>query len=105
MGWEPATTYLYDEAGRLISSQLEVEWDDTERDWMLALQHHRTEVTCHLCGLPKSVCRDYETDGHVLVEFERCHVSAALARKQKANADADMEFPESLAYSAGVKPV
>lgn len=70
---------------------------------MLALQYCRTESTCPLCGLPKAVCRSYETDGKVLVEFERCHVAAALARKQKANSDAKMEFPESLAYTAGVR--
>lgn len=78
-----------------------MEWDDVERDWMLALDHWRTTTICPLCGNPKSVCRSIDIDGHVSVDVERCHVSAAIARKQKANAEAqDVEVPQSLAYTA-----
>ena len=43
-GWEPATVYEYDDAGRLVASQPEVEWDDTERAWMLALEEYRSDL-------------------------------------------------------------
>lgn len=103
MGWEPTTTYVHDDAGRLVSSTPEVEWDDAERGWMQALQHYRDEVLCPLCGWPKSVCRSYEADGNIDVSYERCHVTAALGRRQKAAAqDETVEFPESFAYMAKV---
>ena len=37
LGWEPTTTYTHDDAGRLISSVPEVEWDDEQREAMIAL--------------------------------------------------------------------
>lgn len=103
MGWEPATTYSHDSDGRLASSKLEVEWDETERQWMQALAHHREETLCPLCGLPKTICRAKTTDGAVSVEFERCHVTAALAAKQREVSDSEERYPESLLYSAGLK--
>lgn len=103
MGWEPTTTYVYDEAGRILSSHAEVEWDDTERDWMLALNHYRHEFLCTLCGMPKAVCRARSTDGAVDVEFERCHITAALSAMQRKVSESEEKYPESLLYSAGVK--
>lgn len=99
MGWEPTTLYVYDEAGRLVSSQPEPEFDELEREWMKALEHYREAITCPLCGLPKSICRAPETEDQVGASSERCHVTAALLRRKKADTDDDMPFPESLAYS------
>lgn len=55
LGWEPTTTYAYDDAGRMIASRPEPEWDDAERSKMLALDlyeagigpcgHHHAETT------------------------------------------------------------
>lgn len=71
---------------------------------MLARQHYRDVILCPLCGLPKEVCRAYDTDGNVEVTHERCHVMAAVARKQRLHQkDETVEVPESLAYSISVK--
>lgn len=40
--------------------------------------------TCHLCGLPKSVCRAKSTEKEIEVEFERCHVATAVGRLQES---------------------
>lgn len=41
-GWEPTTTYEYDDDGRLISSRPEPEWDDEQRH--LAIAHYELEA-------------------------------------------------------------
>lgn len=50
---------------------------------MLSLAEVRARESaerCHLCGLPKSVCRDGAmADGAVKTELERCHVATAVA--------------------------
>ena len=87
-----------------MSSTVEPEWDDLERDWMLARQHYRDANLCSLCGMPKEICRSIDTDGFVQVEAQRCHITAAIARKQRANhKDETVEVPESLVYSAAIK--
>jgi len=84
----------------MIGSVLEPEWDDVERAWMLAREHYRQVDQCQVCGMPKAICRSIETDGMVAVDSERCHVSAAIARKQRADQQAEMDLPETLAYEA-----
>lgn len=96
------TRYFYDSAGHLVSSQPDVEFDDAEREWFKALKHYREVTTCRLCGLPKSVCRDYDTDGRVVVDSERCHVTAAILRRQRADERAELDLPESMSYDAHV---
>jgi hypothetical protein len=78
-------------------------WDETERAWMLARQAYRREKLCPLCGMPKEVCRAMATEGKVSIEFERCHVTAELARKQSAHRKEGILLPESLAYQAFVQ--
>lgn len=70
-----------------MSSRPEVEWDDGERDWMLSLAEVRRRDkadACHLCGLPKEVCRAKSTEKEIAVEFERCHVATAVAKMQES---------------------
>lgn len=93
---------MYDNLGRIVESQPESEWDDAERGWMQALKHYREVATCRLCGLPKEVCRAYDTDGRVAVTAERCHVAAALARKQRSDQRDELDLPESMAYDAAI---
>jgi len=76
-GWEPATSYEYDGAGRLVSSRPEVEWDEAEQTVMLALQAYRAAL-CPLCGGPLSVCTSPENE----LKFKgglpiRCHATTA----------------------------
>lgn len=70
---------------------------------MLARKAYRSEHLCHLCGMPKEVCRSRATEGKVSVDFERCHVTNALALKQRTNQTEKISTPESLAYSASVQ--
>lgn len=54
---------------------------------MIALAAYRAaeeSKRCRLCGLPKDVCRDRSIDNKVPVDIERCHVAAAVMRKQAA---------------------
>lgn len=70
---------------------------------MLARQAYRREVLCPLCGMQKEVCRSMATEGKVSIDFERCHVTAELARKQRAHQKEGITLPESLAYAASVQ--
>lgn len=45
LGWQP-------------SKGDNIEWDETERLWMLALQIYEEQTTCPLCGNPISFCHD-----------------------------------------------
>ncbi|RIY26578.1 hypothetical protein CJI51_02995, partial [Bifidobacteriaceae bacterium WP021] len=36
-----------------------MEWDETERAWMLALDEYENTVLCPLCGMPSKFCHDY----------------------------------------------
>lgn len=83
----------------MVSSQPEVEWDDTEREWFLALEdvRRREEADrCHMCGLPKVICRDKATEGQVKVDLERCHVTTAMVKtRDQAEKDA-MPFMQGI---------
>lgn len=98
-GWEPTTFYTLDADGRTVSSWLEPEWDDTEREWARSWREYKASLLCRLCGMPKEVCRSVDTDGRVIATFERCHVAAAIASKQK---NFDGSFPETLEFTARV---
>jgi len=76
-GWEPATVHEYDDAGRLVRSKAESEWDEGEQTVMLALQAYRSAL-CPLCGGPISVCTAPENElkykGGLPI---RCHATTA----------------------------
>jgi hypothetical protein len=104
-GWEPTTTYEYDDGGRLISSRPEVEWDQTEQDWMLALDTWENDELCHLCGWPKDVCQAPETEWALEVPLPtRCHVTTAIKRAQMARAaDGGGRHDDALVWGARLK--
>lgn len=86
-GWEPVTYYAYDDDGRLASSRPEVEWDEQEQAWMLALGESEA-LTCTGCGgwLPETTA--IEQDGQYRPPKPiRCHCCDALAIGQKARGD------------------
>lgn len=73
------TRYEYDDAGRLVASQPEPEWDDAEQTAILALQVYKASL-CPLCGGPISVCTAPENE----LKFKgglpiRCHATTARA--------------------------
>lgn len=104
-GWEPITRYAYDDSGRLIESAPEPEWTDFERSLMVALEVYRTETTCHLCGLPKSICRDSKNERAFDAGYERCFASASIMRLQREVTDGESgdKYPNSLAWDVGLK--
>lgn len=98
-GWEPTTTYVYDDEGRVIASRPESEWDDTEREWFLALgdvRRREEAERCHLCGLPKVICRSKDTEGQVKVDLERCHVTTAMVKTR------DLAEQDGMPYMQGI---
>lgn len=90
--------YEYDDVGRLVASRPEVEWDDTERAWMLALEEYRRDVLCPCgCGFPTEISQAPETEFQVRVPAPtRCHVRTALVEEQKAAED--RPTPEGLLW-------
>lgn len=74
---------MYDDAGRLVSSRPEPEWDDTEREWMHALDEWKRENICSKCGLPKAVCRNAKNERAFDPYFEKCFVTAAIVGRQR----------------------
>lgn len=96
--------YTYDDSGRLVESQAESEWTGLERSIMLALDEYRTEITCSVCGLPKSVCRDSKNEGKFDAGFERCFASTAVMKEQDAvGGENGVAFPQSLAWDVSLK--
>jgi hypothetical protein len=71
LGWEPTTTYQRDDSGRVLTSTVEVEWDDEERGWMLALAEHDSDV-CGGCGGYLSETTDPDAV-YVIDPPVRCH--------------------------------
>ena len=84
MGWEPTTTYLYDDAGRLIESTPETEWDESQRDAMLALQRYRETEQCPKCGGPKWLCQSPEAENaYAAGDPVRCHITTVIMEAQR----------------------
>lgn len=77
--------YEYDDAGRLLRAVTtrEAEWDDTEREWMLALADYRANL-CPLCGRHLSICTDPVNEGRVKVgPPTRCHFTTAVEKARE----------------------
>lgn len=68
----------------MVGSHLEVEWDETERQWMLALAEWRDKHLCPMCGWPKEICQDPANEGQFDAAGYRCHVTTALRIAQDA---------------------
>jgi hypothetical protein len=87
-----------------VSSQPEVEWDATERAWMLALEHYRAHLLCPCgCGYTTAVAHDQDTENKVHVPPPtRCHVRTAIGRAQEAYGKEPGARPEGLLWGATV---
>ncbi|WP_285797794.1 hypothetical protein [Micromonospora sp. NBRC 107095] len=90
-GWEPteATTYEYDEGGRLVRSVTvrEPEWSDMDRAWMAALTGYRNSLCPCGCGHLAEHTTAHESDGRrfVVPPPVRCRARTALAIAQAQN--------------------
>lgn len=64
----------------------EVEWDDTEHDWMIALAEYEA-MLCPNCGRPIEVCTDPKNELRWRVGLPtRCHATTAVLQAQEAYA-------------------
>ncbi len=83
-----------------MSSRPEVEWDETEVAWMLALAEYEDGL-CPRCGMPREICQAPESEGRVTVPPpSRCHVTTAILGAQKGYAE--NEHPTALSFEATV---
>lgn len=86
----------------MVSSRPEVEWDETERAWMLALDEYEAGL-CPMCGLPSELCQDPSAEGRAEAGLPiRCHVTTA--RIQRQDEYADVKQGGALIYTAGLRP-
>lgn len=68
----------------MVSSRPEVEWDEVERGWMLALAEWRDGL-CPLCGGPREECSSIDNENaYTVPPPSRCHKTTALERAQQA---------------------
>lgn len=98
------TSYKYDDAGRLVSSVAEAEWDEPEQTWMLALQYYRDGL-CPLCGMPAEVCQAPENEMKVKSPPPtRCHFTTAVGVRRDAQTSGQVKVnhPEALLYGAEI---
>jgi len=62
----------------------EPEWDDAERDWMLALAEYEATL-CPRCGRPIEVCTNPANEMRFRVPLPtRCHATTAVLQTQEA---------------------
>lgn len=76
--------------------ETETEWDDDEREWMLALAEYESGL-CPVCGNPTSYCHDPLRERDSEVEISRCMVTDLTMRALKKHVDSTgVERPEAL---------
>lgn len=81
-----------------MASRPEVEWDETERGWMLGLERYR-ETLCPLCGGPRDECQSPEAENAYEGSLPiRCHKTTAMRRTQDARKDNKAEHPDALLW-------
>lgn len=68
----------------MVASRPEVEWDDNERGWMVALAEWRSTL-CPLCHGPREECEAFENENaYTVPPPSRCHKTTALLRAQES---------------------
>lgn len=89
LGWEPTERHdHYDDADRLQGYTIitrEAEWDDGQRDRLLALMEHNRNVCA--CGFHTSLTRD--PSNQFEFEVKRCSVCAGMAQMERQQAEQD----------------
>ncbi|GAA1337123.1 hypothetical protein GCM10009611_03080 [Arthrobacter roseus] len=88
----------------MVSSRPEIEWDEPEQTWMLALQYYRDGL-CPLCGMPRSICGDPENEMKVKSPPpSRCHFTTARLRRQESQTSGQVKpkYEGALLYTAGI---
>lgn len=86
----------------MVSSRPEVEWDETEQQWMLALEAWENEELCPMCGWPKEICQAPSAEFDLRVPPPtRCHVTTAIRRAQEERQAASSgKYDDALIWGA-----
>lgn len=88
MGWEPQEVHVheYDDLSRVVRTTVtrQPEWDDREREKMLALVEYESKV-CE-CGMHETIA---DTDPDLEMVERICPVCAGLAQSARLYADRD----------------
>jgi hypothetical protein len=104
-GWEPreVTEHEYDDAGRCVRSVTtrEVEWDEDERAWALALLELEADA-CPGCHGRMSETTAPEAEGkYVSPAPTRCHMCTAISAAQSTYHDnPNVRHTSALLWSA-----
>lgn len=97
--------FEYDSDGRVAASSREVEWDEEQRDLMVALQEFRDTKVCPLCGGLKKFCRDMATERLIEPTVERCYVASRIeaAQDEESADNVKVQQPKGRAWGARMK--
>jgi hypothetical protein len=88
--------------GRLFSSTPEVEWDEQEQGWMLALQSYE-DSRCPGCGGDINVTTASENEGRYRHQLPlQCFRCVAFAQSHKAQEE--QPYPLSLIHLVQQRP-
>jgi hypothetical protein len=96
LGWEPEEfhRFIFDDEGRHVGTVVtrEAEWDDRQRERMLALGYYEAGV-CE-CGFHESLTGDKAN--HFTFDTKTCPVCRGSAKMARIQADADERSDKSL---------
>jgi len=90
-----ATTYEYDDAGRLVRSVQEPAWTDRDRALMLALVYYRN-TRCPNCGGDPAECGPDSRGKWEVPPPRRCYRTDRLALAQESS---KADRPEALSWT------
>lgn len=74
------------------------EWDDVERDWMLALETYERAHVCPVCGMDTRFCHDEQAvaSAYSGADVETCFVGQLRERALRAYTDSgEVKAPNS----------
>lgn len=81
MGWEPRRRIIRDGDAWVVET--EPEWDEQEREWMLALAEWESTL-CPSCGNPSDWCHDQARERDTTAQIERCFITDARVKVMDA---------------------
>lgn len=88
----------------MVASTPEVEWNETEREWMLALARYKADL-CPLCGGPRGECTAPDADQHFEALLPvRCHRTTVIRRAQAARPRTPDTHDDALLWGAITRP-
>lgn len=112
-GWEPATIFEYDDAGRLARSTPETEWDPEQVAWFEALALYESEQ-CPGCGGYRPETTSWEHDPLNMAATAvyqtvpgtpvTCHRCVAIGQSHDATEKKKPAHPAALLHAVRLAP-